>query len=187
LTKELKMAKKIALAVTAAVLLVAAVPIISGFAAEKAKETKAVEKPEKQAAVAEKPNRPGELLDQLIAAYEANDRAKMGEIIKQMQQRREKMREFAKFNKWHQMAHRQMMGQPCPGQWQRGPCCGNIPMNQGWGPPPGDFRYGPCDSPRVRPMREWRPEPGPRGPDRPAAPPADDLPAGDDPSPDEDW
>jgi hypothetical protein len=50
------------------------------------------------------------LLDQLVEAYKANDREKMGEIINRMQERREKMREFVRFNRWQRWAHRRMMG-----------------------------------------------------------------------------
>jgi hypothetical protein len=127
---------------------------ISLFAAEKAKEKKAAEKADQQTKACEQPKLREGLLDQLITAYKADDKKAMGEIIKKMEQRREKMREFAKLNKWHQRAHRGD-GMAGPG-WQRGwqaPCggqCFQRPCGPGamgnWGRPDG----------MQRPMHKWR-------------------------------
>ena len=100
------MTRKIITGVIAAVLLVT----IAVFAAEKAKEKKFADKP-KAGERGEGFEQHEGLLDQLAEAYKANDRQKMGEIINKMQERREKMREFVKTNRWHKWAHRRMMGQ----------------------------------------------------------------------------
>jgi hypothetical protein len=116
------MTRKIITGVIAAILLVT----IAVFAAEKARE-KAMEK-----AMASEQFGPHErLLDQLVEAYKANDREKMGEIINKMQERREKMREFVKLNRWHQWAHRRMMRQMGPGWWQ-GQQMAGPGWNRGW-------------------------------------------------------
>ncbi len=107
------MTRKIITGVIAAVLVVT----IAVFAAEKAKEKAFAEKPEPKAC--ELQGQHEGLLDQLVEAYKANDREKMGEIINKMQERREKMREFVKLNRWHRWAHRRMMGQMGPG-WGQG-------------------------------------------------------------------
>ncbi len=99
------MTRKIITGVVAAILLVT----IAVFAAEKAKGKASAEKPAPKAC--EQQGQHEGLLDQLAEAYKANDRQKMGEIINKMQERREEMQEFAKLNRWHQLAHRRMMGQ----------------------------------------------------------------------------
>jgi len=97
------MTRKIITGIVAAVLVVT----IAVFAAEKAKERYLLKN---------RNQRPADyrahegLLDQLAEAYKANDRDKMGEIINKMQERREKMREFVKLNRWYRWAHRRMMG-----------------------------------------------------------------------------
>ena len=146
------MAKKIITGVAAAVLLIT----IAVFAAEKAKEKVLAEKPEPNVKADEQcmqGNGPHErLLDELVEAYKANDREKMGQIINKMQERREKMREFVKLNRWHRWAHRMMMwrmghgwGQQMGGPWgmaggpgwHRGWAMQGQAWNQGcpmWGP-----------------------------------------------------
>ncbi len=108
------MTKKIITGITAAVLLIT----MAALAAQKVKD-KSADKPkiDENAAKAE---RPVPLLDQLNDAYKANDKQKMGEIINKMMERREKMKEMAKFNKWHKWAHRKMARQMAPG-WGQGP------------------------------------------------------------------
>ncbi len=109
------MTRKIITGVIAAILLAT----IGVFAAEKAKEKALAEKPELKAQAGEQQalskvegqEQHEGLLDQLVAAYKANDRGKMGEILVKMQERRGEMQEHAKFNRWHKEAHRQMMGQ----------------------------------------------------------------------------
>jgi len=150
------MARKVITGIIAAVL----VGAIALFAAEKAQKKESAERPKQEAKAVEMPKHKEALLDQLIVAYKANDREEMGEIIKKMEQRREKMREFAKFNRWHQWAHRgmgpegcgwrqgQAMGGNCPAGpgWQmpcggppcQRPCCGGG--MGGWGPPAGQCR-----------------------------------------------
>jgi flagellin-like protein len=176
------MTRKAIVGVIGAVLLVA----IALFAAEKAKEKKVAEKPEQEAKAIGRPEQKEGLLDQLVAAYKANDREKMGEIINKMESRRDEMRKLAKLNKWHQQAHRQwgMMGwnqQQGRGMGGCQCCCCRGGMG-GWGnqmpmgncgPPPGGFR----------PMREGGPGPGPQH----NAPPACDMSPGNDPSPEADW
>jgi len=191
------MAKKVTTGIIAAVLMGA----IALFAGAKAQEKKAAEKPaqkaEQQLKAGECTKHHENLLDQLVKAYEANDRGKMGEIIKKMQQRREKMREFAKFNKWHRRAHRGSCGEQgrtrgmagpgwhhgrgmcgcCPagrGGWQGGPPC-QRPCGRGgmgaWEPPAG----------QCRPMRGCKP--GARAPENEQqsqdARPMDDPPEAD--------
>jgi len=126
------MTRKIITGVVAAVLLVT----IAVFAAEKAKEKASAEK----AIAGEQQGQHEGLLDQLIAAYKANDREKMGEIIKKMHERREKMEKLAKLNMWHQWAHRQMMEQ---GQQMAGPGSKRGWAMQGQGPNQGRPMAGP--------------------------------------------
>ncbi|MGA2091905.1 MAG: hypothetical protein ABSH16_00665 [Sedimentisphaerales bacterium] len=149
------MAKKLLIGVTALILILAAIPVLSGFAAEKAKEKMEAAKPEQPKTCEMQKNREG-LLDQLIKAYKADDKKAMGEIIAKLEKRREQMRKFAQFERWHQMAHRRMMQRGWGQQqgWQRGGgCCPGMQMNQNWGPPAGGFR----------PMPQWR-HPGGFGP-----------------------
>jgi hypothetical protein len=161
------MAKKLIIGLTGLVLLVGA----AVYAAEKAKEKAEAAKPDQAKACQMEKHREG-LLDQLIKAYKADDKKAMGEIITKLEQRREQMRKFAKFERWHQMAHRRMMQRGCG--WQRGGgCCPGMQMNRNWGPPAGGF----CPMPQMRqhpggfgPMPQWK---GcPQGPNEPAAPPA---------------
>ena len=115
------MTRKIITGIIAAVLLVT----IAVFAAGKAMEKKYAGKSWLKAC-----EQQGRLLDQLAEAYKANDREKMGKIINKMQERREKMREFVKFNRWYRWTHRRMMG-PC-----FAPNCGAMQgrqMGPGWG------------------------------------------------------
>jgi hypothetical protein len=116
------MTRKIITGVIAAILLVT----IAVLAAEKAMERKYADKYALKAY-----EQQGRLLDQLVEAYKANDRQEMGEIINKMQERREKMEKFVKLNRWHQWAHRRMMGQ---GQQMAGPGWnrGWAMQNQGW-------------------------------------------------------
>ena len=209
------MAKKVIMGVLASVLLGA----IALFAAEKAQEKKATETPKQQERACDQPAQPAlecrnrgnkvegpkggeELLDQLITAYKANDREKMGEIIKKMEHRREKMREFAQADGGHQWAHHRMRpegcgwqmpcggmgacgqsfgerpqmrgcGMPCCGQWRQGPPCG-------WGTPACGNR--PMCGQRAGPAQDCGQV------DKQAC----DMPKGDkapvdDPSPESDW
>ncbi len=116
------MTRKIITGVIATVLVVT----IAVLAAEKAKEKVFAERPK----TGEGFERHEGLLDQLAEAYKANDRDKMGEIINKMQERREKMREFVKLNRWYQWAHRRMMGQMRPG-WGQGQQMPGQGFNQG--------------------------------------------------------
>jgi hypothetical protein len=125
------MTRKIITGVVAAVLVVT----IAVFAAEKAKERAFCEKQEPKACGLQQQHEG--LLDQLAEAYKANDRAKMGEIINKMQERREKMREFVKLNRWYRWAHRRMMGQMGPG-WGQGQQMAGPGFNQGFA------MRGPC-------------------------------------------
>jgi hypothetical protein len=144
------MIRKIITGVIAAVLLAT----IAVFAAEKVKEKVLTEKPRDGGQMGQHER----LLDQLVEAYKANDREKMGEIIGKMQERREKMREFVKFNRWHRWAHRRMMRQMWFG-WGQGPQMAGPgwAMRGGWnqgypmaGPRWGQFQAmdgcgrGPC-------------------------------------------
>jgi hypothetical protein len=191
--KELKMARKMIIGITAAVLPIAA----ALFAAEKVKEKTPAEKPKQQQQTRQQIMQRENLLDQLVKAYEDNDRAKMGQIIKKMQQRREKMREFARFNKWHRRAHRRwaMEGtswgccrMPCGEPPCQRPCFGPMP---GWQAPAGEFRpmhrwhnrmdaWGPPAG-RPRPMQGW--QSGPRH----SAQPTWDTPKRNLLPPEEDW
>ena len=119
------MTRKIITGIVAAILVVT----IAVFAAEKAKEKVFAEKPEPKAGGLQ--GRHEGLLDQLAEAYKANDRDKMGEIINKMQERREKMREFVKLNRWYRWAHRRMMGQM--GGWGQGSQMAGPGFNQGLG------------------------------------------------------
>ena len=131
------MTRKIITGVVAAILLVT----IAVLAAEKAMERKYADKYGLKAC--EQLSRHERLLDQLVEAYKANDKEKMGKIINKMQERREKMQELAKFNRWHQLAHRRMMGQDpqmagCgrgfQREWTPGPGAENMGQ-QGWNMP----------------------------------------------------
>jgi len=117
------MTRKLITGAIAAILLVT----IAVFAAEKAMEKASAEK----ARAGEQFGPHERLLDQLVEAYKANDREKMGEIINKMQERREKMREFVKFNRWHQWAHRRMMRQMGFG-WSQGQQMAGPGWNRGW-------------------------------------------------------
>jgi len=213
------MARKVITGLIAAVL----VGAIALFAAEKAQKKESAEKPKQEAKAVEQTSAnscPGEvsgrsqaveppkhrenLLDQLISAYKANDREKMGEIIKKMEQRREKMREFAEFNRWHQQAHRRMDSEGCG--WRQGWAMGGArPAGPGWQMPCGS---PPCQTPARRGccgggMGAWGPPSGERMPMRgrgygppqgygQESGPACDMPKGnktpmDDPSPEPDW
>jgi len=127
------MPRKIIIAVMAAVLVV----VIALFAAEKAKEKSPADKPRQDVKAFGEPKQKEGLLDQLIAAYQANDREKMGEIIKKMAQRRDEMQKLAKLNKWHQETHR---------KWAMA----------GWGANPELGR----DGAMAGPPREWQAGPG---------------------------
>jgi hypothetical protein len=96
------MTRKIIAGVVVCVLLAS----IALFAAEKAKGKKPAAKPKQQAKNVEKQSKQKGLLDQLISAYKADDKAKMGAIIKKMEARRDKMQKLAKLNKWHRQTHR---------------------------------------------------------------------------------
>ncbi len=91
------------------------------FAADKAKEKSPAEGPKDEAKMVVQMEQKENLLDQLVAAYKANDREKMGQVIKKMEDRRAKMRELAKLNKWHQGAHRKWAIDRPPRDWQAGP------------------------------------------------------------------
>jgi hypothetical protein len=117
------MTRKIITGVIAAILLVT----IAVFAAEKVMEKTSAEK----ARAGEQFGPHDRLLDQLVEAYKANNREKMGEIINKMQERREKMREFVKLNRWHQWAQRRMMRQMGFGWGQRQQMAGQG-SNRGW-------------------------------------------------------
>ena len=171
------MAKKIIAGVVVVVLAV----VIALFAAEKPQGKKAVEKPTKEVMVEQLEEHEG-LLDQLIAAYKADDQEKMGEIIKKMEQRREKMQRFARADRWHKWEHRRWaMAGPSWGQGRgmAGSCpmmgvggCGMPPGGQpcqcpcgmggmrGWGPPAGGFmpmrNWGPAQSPGWGRGQGWR-------------------------------
>jgi hypothetical protein len=121
------MTRKIIAGVVAAVLLVT----IAVLAAEKVKEKVLAEKP-KAGERGEKMGQPERLLDELAEAYKAKDMQKMGKIINKMQERREKMQEFVKANRWHKWQHRQMMGQMGPG-WGRGQQMAGPGWNRGCG------------------------------------------------------
>jgi hypothetical protein len=194
------MARKVITGIIAAVL----VGAIALFAAEKAQKKEFAEKPagktEQQAKAGECTEQREALLDQLIVAYKANDREKMGEIIKKMEQRREKMREFAEFNRWHQQAHHRMDSKDCG--WRQGWAMGGArPAGPGWQMPCGG---PPCQRPCCGGgMGAWGPPSGERMPMRgrgysppqgygQESGPACDMPKGnktpmDDPSPESDW
>jgi len=116
------MTRKIITGVIAAVLVVT----IAVFAAEKVKEKVLADRPK-----AEGFGPHERLLDELVDAYKANDREKMGQIINKMQERREKMEKFVKLNRWHKWAHRRMMGQAGPGLGQGRQMAGPG-WNQDW-------------------------------------------------------
>lgn len=193
------MLKKTIVSVTAIVVIAA----ITLFAAEKAKEKKAAENPEQQAKAVQQPAlgkvegpmQRENLLDQLIKAYKEDDKKAMGEIIQKMEQRRNKMQEFQKFEKWHRQSHRRMaMRQAGPGWNRGGPAStrqtqvgqgggrmgpgwgmdGRGPVGGGcccggrgnWGPPEAGLRpQPPCGG--FGPQQGWAPGPGQ---DRPSPP-----------------
>ena len=163
------MIQKILISATAVIVLAG----ISLFAAEKAKEKRAAEKQEMRAQEGDWQHH-GPLLDELIAAYKANDREKMGQVIQKMEQRREKMQKFARLNRWHKWAHRRMdmrsrdWGQaereaqrtPGWGGLQRPGCCEaqrspgwGCCQRDGWGPPAREYRQMPGFD---RGQRQWR-------------------------------
>jgi hypothetical protein len=129
------MARKILIGALAGVLLVT----IAVFAAEKVKEKTGGERP-KGGERGERFEQHEGLLDQLAEAYKANDREKMGQIIEKMEQRREKIREFVKLNRWHKWSHRRMarqmefgcgQGERMAGPWQRGRAMEGPGWNRG--------------------------------------------------------
>ncbi len=142
-------------------------------AAQKQKGKKPAEKQAQQTKAVEQQTKRVDLLGELEKAYQANDREKMGDIIKQMKEHREAVREkrqqARQFNKWHRQAHRRwaMRGErPGGNQWQRprgGQRCpmGNRPCAMGqWGPGGGGQK-------QMRgwgqgPNQGWGQEPGPR-------------------------
>jgi hypothetical protein len=146
------MLRNVLIAITAAVLL----GTISLLAAEKMKEKKAAEKEQQAQAVEQQ--RPGMLLDELIAAYKANDREKMGQIIQKMEQRREKMQKFARpavsiaepLNRWHRWANRRMEMQGRG--WGEAQRSGVPEGGPGWGMagPEAGFYRGQREGPRWR-------------------------------------
>ncbi|MGD0078029.1 MAG: hypothetical protein ABSB91_05295 [Sedimentisphaerales bacterium] len=180
------MPKKLIMGMTGLVLLVGVVV----YAAEKAKEKMEAAKPDQTKACQMEKHREG-LLDQLIKAYKADDKKAMGEIITKLEKRREMMRKFAQFERWHQMAHRRMMMQRGWG-WQRGGCgcCPGMQMNRNWGPPAGGF--GPMPQMRQHPGGfgpgpQWNR--GPQQPNEQPSPPQANPGAvwdNDDPNPDSD-
>lgn len=149
------MRKKMIIGFSGLILVLAAIPVISGFAADKAKEKMEALKQPTDANTIQQHGRKPDLLDQLIAAYKADDKKALGDIITKMEKRREMMRKFARFERWHQMAHQRMMMQQGWG-WQHGfngGGCGGCPgmqMNRNWGPPMGGFG----------PMPQFRQMPG---------------------------
>ena len=162
------MTRKIIAGVAACVLLT----VITLFAAEKAQGKKPAAKPKQQAKAVEKQPKQQQkaLLDQLIAAYKADDKEKMGAIIKKMEARRDKMQQLAKLNKWHKWAHRGQ-GMAGPGRGR-----GNAMAGPGWGqggqmPRGGQFCQRPCcaqgamagwgpQAGMQRPMNTWRQQGG---------------------------
>jgi hypothetical protein len=159
------MTKKIIAGIAGCVLLAT----IALTAAEKAQGKKPNKKPKQQATAVEKQPKHQQkaLLDQLIAAYKADDKEKMGAIIEKMEARRNEARKLAKLNKWHQQTHRrwamagvgggrgQQMAGPGwgqGGQMQRGgQCFQERPGAMGnWGPQAG----------MQRPMNRWGQQPG---------------------------
>jgi hypothetical protein len=126
------MTKKIITGVIAAILLVTIAVFAAGKAMDKARAGEQFGWHER-------------LLDQLVEAYKANDREKMGEIINKMQERREKMEKFARFNRWRQWAHHRMMGQMGPGwgqgQQMAGPGWNQCCAMRGPGPNQGCLPY----------------------------------------------
>jgi hypothetical protein len=176
------MAKKILIGATALILILAVIPIISGFAADKAKEKMVAAKPDQTAAPCcqaegvkpcETQKHKEGLLDQLIAAYKADDKKAMGDIIAKMEKRREQMRKFARFERWHQMAHQRMMMQQFCGPNRGGfQGCPGMQMNQNWGPPMGGFKPMPQfkHPGGFGPMPQW--QGCPKEPNGQASPPA---------------
>jgi len=182
------MARKMIIAVTAAVLIGA----LTLLAAQKAQKKESTELKTQVKAVEETPANPVQikakgpkcpagLLDELKAAYEANDREKMGQIIQKMEQRREKMQKLIKFEKWHKWAHHRMnmRGYGRHQGWQK-PGCGEAQRSPGWdccvkdafGPPAREYRH----------MKPWREGPPGRCPPGPRCP-VKDLPPAEKPAP----
>jgi hypothetical protein len=166
------MTKKLIIVVTGLVLFIGV-----ALAAEKVKEKAEAAKPE-QTKACEMQKHPEGLIDQLIKAYKADDKKAMGEIIAKLEKRREQVKKFAQFERWHQMAHRRMMlrrGWGWNQGWQRGGFggCPGMQMNQNWGPPMGGFRPMPqMGNPGgCCPMPQWNQ--GPQGPNQQVAPPAE--------------
>jgi hypothetical protein len=136
------MTRKIVAGVAAGLLLTS----ITLFAAQKAQDKKPAAKQKQQAKEIEKKPGGKDLLDQLVAAYKANDREKMGQIINKMEARRDKARKLAMLNKWHNGAHRKMAAQAGP-RWGRGgaaagPCPRQQFGNRGLGGGAADWRGG---------------------------------------------
>ncbi len=162
------MTRKIITGVAGCVLLAT----IALFAAEKAQGKKPAAKPKQQAKAVEKQSRQQQkgLLDQLIVAYKANDRKKMGAIIKKMEARRDKMQKLAKLNKWHREVHRRwaLAGAGRGQRWARGgqrwgrgwamqmPRGGQHGQGRNWAAQGG---WGPQTNIQ-RPMRGWGQQPG---------------------------
>jgi hypothetical protein len=121
------MTRKIVTGVIAAVLLVT----IAVLAAEKVKEKVRAEKP-RGGERGERFEHHEGLLDQLAEAYKANDREKMGQIINKMQERREKMREFTKINRWNKWAHHRMITRQNRFGWGQGLGMQGPGFNRGW-------------------------------------------------------
>ncbi len=173
------MTRKIIAGVVGCVLLAS----IALFAAEKAQNKKPAAKQKQQAKAVEKQTKQKGLLDQLVAAYKANDREKMGAVIKKMEARRDKMQKLAKLNKWHRQAHRRWaragVGQGQGRRWamagrRGGPgwAAGGPGFNRGWATGWAGARWGgqPCRQAAMagwgqqawmhRPMNRWSQQPG---------------------------
>ena len=106
------------------------------FAAQKAQDKKPTAKQKQGAKEIEKKPGGKDLLDQLVAAYKANDREKMGQIINKMEARRDKARKLAMLNKWHRGTHRKMAAQAGP-RWGRGRAMAGPGWGRGGGPAAG--------------------------------------------------
>ena len=139
------MTRKIITGVIAAILLVT----IAVFAAEKVMEKTSAEK----ARAGEQFGPHDRLLDQLVEAYKANNREKMGEIINKMQERREKMREFVKLNRWHQWAQRRMMRQMGFGSVSKWP--DRAPTGVGQCKAPVEIAAGQCEAKARIGVAQW--------------------------------
>ena len=142
------MTRKIIAGVAGCVLLAS----IALFAAEKAQDKKPAAKPKQQTTAVEKQQKQQKgLLDQLIVAYKADDKKAMGDIIKKMETRRDKMQKLAKLNKWHQGVHRRwaLAGT----DWGRGQQMAGPRWGPGWQQMP---RGGPACPERTCPERSRR-------------------------------